>query len=330
MNSYEIQELRKDYLSRKDEYERFANLICERLKYLVKNLEIHYYSIDFRIKDVDSFIKKAIRKNFEHPLIEITDQIGIRITTIYQNELDKIDQEISREFHYLKRENKIDSLDYNQLGYLGIHFEVSLQELENLQNTVYNGTVCEIQLHTRAQNLWANISHQLSYKTTIEPSTNVKRSLYRLVSLIEIFDKEVTTAKDAILNQPEIPEVNLLNYLERYFYGFSNKQFDREFSLQNLNILKNLLSQEEIKDFEHLIGEFVESNREKLTQIFNNYSKDGRGSYKILMLFQPESILIFWRLQKDKFKLLNVWEKFLARELLEFMADVWVISLPSQ
>ena len=49
MNSYEIQELRKDYLSRKDEYERFANLIYERLKCLVKNLEIHYYSIDFRI-----------------------------------------------------------------------------------------------------------------------------------------------------------------------------------------------------------------------------------------------------------------------------------------
>ena len=323
-----LKKFRKEYLSRKSDYENSAKLMEQYLNSIIKNLGVNY-SIESRVKDVDSFIKKLIRKECSDPFLEIRDQIGIRIITTYKSELDEIDEKIHDNFHVINRENKIDSLSYNELGYLGIHLEVSLQGVESLADSIYNYTVCEIQLHTRAQNLWASVSHQLSYKTSTEPSTSVRRSIYRLVSLIEIFDTEVTTAKATILSQSEIPEVILLNDLEKYFYGFSAKQFDREFSLQNLSILKNLLSKEEIKNFEKFVGEFVDTNRVQLTQIFNNYSQDGRDSYKKIMLYQPESILIFWRLKKDRFKLLEIWKDLLPRELLEFMADVWGIGLPS-
>jgi ppGpp synthetase/RelA/SpoT-type nucleotidyltranferase len=331
MSIYDLEKLKDEYLSRKDLYEKIGKQMCQRLESSIKNLGIAY-SIKLRVKDVNSFVKKSIKKKCEDPFVEITDQIGIRIITTYQDEIKKIDKVIIQEFNNRKREDKLQSLEPNQLGYLGIHFEVpvyeSLQELGELENDLYNGVMCEIQLHTHAQNLWANVSHQLSYKTANEPSVTVKRSIYRLISLIEIFDSEVNSAKAAILNQSDFPETNLLDDLEKYFREFSTKPFDREFSLQNLNFLKSLLKVEEIKGFGKLIEEFVDLHRERCKNIFDSYSQDERDSYKLLMLSQPESIFIFWRLEENKFNLLNEWEKFLPRELLEFMADVWGSRLP--
>jgi ppGpp synthetase/RelA/SpoT-type nucleotidyltranferase len=332
MNIDDLSGLRETYLSRKDVYEKCRELMCKKLEIIVQNLGIQY-SIQSRVKEVDSFIKKSIKKNSRNPLVEITDQIGIRIITTYQHEIDEIDKLIIQKFNNPHRENKLHSLRPNELGYLGIHFEVpvyeSLQELGKLEDDLYNDVTCEIQLHTKAQNLWANISHQLSYKTTNDPNIKVKRSIYRLISLIEIFDSEVNIAKTTILNQSDFPEAKLLDCLEKYFYEFSTKTFDREFSIENLTVLKSLLEIEEIKDFGRLMGDFVEVNRQKIKIIFDNYSQDNRNLYRLLMLSQPESILIFWLLKKDKFRLLDKWQDFLPYELLEFMANIWGEQLPS-
>jgi putative GTP pyrophosphokinase len=334
MNIDDLSELRETYLSRKDVYEKCRELMHKKLELIVQNLGIQYF-VRSRVKDVESFIKKSIRKRSLNPLVEITDQIGIRIITTYQHDIDEIDNLIIREFNNHNRENKLHSLRPNELGYLGIHFEVpvyeSLQELGKLENDLYNGVTCEIQLHTQAQNLWADISHQLSYKpkTANDPNIKVQRSIYRLISLIEIFDSEVNIAKTAILNQSDFPEAKLLDCLEKYFYEFSTKSFDREFSIENLAVLKSLLEIEEIKDFRRLMGDFVEINRQKIKIIFDKYSQDNRDLYKLLMLFQPESILIFWLLKKDKFRLLDKWQDFLPYELLEFMATIWGEQLPS-
>jgi ppGpp synthetase/RelA/SpoT-type nucleotidyltranferase len=330
MHSWEPEGLRSEYLSRQEHYSDLEEIVHKKLEVDIRKIGINC-DIQSRFKDVESFIKKALRKKYESPLTEIKDQLGFRVITTYVNDLSQISEVIHKEFRVSNFEDKLDSLEYNQLGYLGIHFEVSLQESAVDQSKKhYDEFIFEIQLHTRAQNLWATISHQLSYKPSSEsPSIEVQRSIYRLVALIEIFDKEVSNAQNAILNQPSFPEAMLLRHLEKYFYLFSAKGFDREFSIQNLLRLKNLLKEKEIDDFENLIQFFVEKNNEKLSSIFFNYSNDKRDSYKLLILSQPESLLIFERLDQDMFKLKELWETFLPMELLECLAVIWGVNLPT-
>ena len=128
-----------------------------------------------------------------------------------------------------------------------------------------------------------------------------------------------------------IPVIDENKVIEMFGLLMSGKNIEEllQFSIQNLTILKSLLEMEEITDFGKLIGDFVENHRQKIKIIFENYSQDNRNLYRLLMLSQPESILIFWLLKKDKFRLLDKWEDFLPYELLEFMANIWGEQLPS-
>ena len=268
-----------------------------------------------------------MKKNYENPLIEIKDQLGIRILATYPNEVMKIDQVIQNHFCVARREDKIELLEHDHLGYLGIHYEVVLPSLINKQTDLNCEDVCEIQLRTKSQDLWASISHELSYKpasASLPDSTTVQRSIYRLIALVELFDKEVSSAQDAILNQPNFPEAKLLKHLETFFYRFTVKDFDRDFSIQNISHLKSILTDEEINNFEDLIGEFVERHNQKLETIFSLYLSDARDTYKILMLFQPEVLLVFERFENNRFALRELWENFLPLELLTFLVEeVW-------
>lgn len=324
----DLESLKDEYLSKQSYYNEFKDLICQKIGSFRDETGINF-EIQSRVKNVESFLKKVLKKNYSDPWVEIKDLIGIRIIAPYESEILKIDEIIRQRFKIHSRENKLHSLEYNQLGYLGIHFEVSLLEIENKEEQYYAEGICEIQLHTQAQNLWATISHQLSYKPLKKPQTEIRRSIYRLIALIELFDKEVSNVQEVILDQPDFPEAKILKQLEKHFCVFLNKEFDREFSMQNIAVLKVLLRDEDIDDFDEIIDAFIEDNRQKLSSIFRQYSEDQRDSYKILMLLQPESLLIFERLDKNRFELIELWKDFLPLELLSFLANVWGTSLPS-
>lgn len=162
----------------------------------------------------------------------------------------------------------------------------------------------------------------------MQTPSEVKRSIYRLIALIEIFDKEVSSAQKAIIDQPNFPEAKLLSHLEKIFYKFSSKTFDRELSLQNLSSLKTLFKDTEISNFENLINIFVQDNQQKLLTIFDNYSSDDRDSYEIFMVFQPEVILIFERINKDIFRIKDLWSSFLPIDILRFLSNIWGKNFP--
>ena len=328
MHYWNLEALREAYLDRQQYYECLQEKIHQKLQ---KELQLEGIGceIQTRIKSVDSFVKKSLRKKYESPITEIKDQLGFRIIASYESELDKINEIICRDFKIHHSENKLDTLEYDRLGYLGIHLEASALGAEGCHNLEHGELVFEIQLHTKAQNLWASISHQLSYKPSgNKPSADIQRAIYRLIALIEIFDKEVTSVHKAVSTQPSFPEAYLLEPLERLFRILSSRDFDREYSIHNLEILKELLSQEEINSYDKIIESFFKENEYALRRLFDNYSEDDKNQYSDLILFQPESLLIFERLEKDKFKLLSVWRKTLPLELLKFLANIWSVNLP--
>lgn len=316
--------LRERWLSERQLYDEFARYVAARLEAAVRRHGIAC-SVQARAKDVASFLKKALRKRYASPFEEIGDKAGVRLIVTYHDTLAAVEGIVRSEFVVVSYENKTESLHYSQLGYLGIHLDVTLPQ-QLLVNGLerFRGITCEVQLHTRAQNLWADISHQLSYKPSHPPPPTVQRKVRRLLALVEIFDEEVADARKALLAVPGYEDAVLLDHLERHYYRFTARPFDRELSLEIIGELLPLLAPPEVQGFGWLIDRFVDNNSEKLSEIFQDYANDQRCNP---LLFQPESILVFERLEKDPFLLRETWARAMPISLLEGLATIWGLAL---
>lgn len=315
--------LAKRYKDERQFYEELTNHVQSLLKSETRHRGI-VCSVESRVKELHSFLKKALRKNYDSPFDDIRDIAGVRVIVIYEEALADVKKIIRQLFDVREPKNKDHSLNYNQLGYQAIHFEIGFSKphLKSYQEK-YQDMVCEVQLHTRAQNLWSNVSHELLYKVPQQSPPKIQRIIYRLVALIELFDNEVRRARKHMLKQPGFPEAKMLDQLERNFYRFTTRSFDAELSVKIISVLKQLLSPAEIKGFKALLEDFVDRKKDKLEEIFHSYSNDEH----YLLLSQPESLLIFERLDKDKFYLKEVWREVLPLSLLEPLTDIWGKSI---
>jgi ppGpp synthetase/RelA/SpoT-type nucleotidyltranferase len=276
-----------------------------------------------RAKDVASLLKKTLRKGRGYD--DIHDKAGVRIVVDLPADLALVEHSIRELFTVVHYENKTAALPYDRLAYLGVHFEVSLRETPpDAEAERWRGRLCEIQVHTRAQNCWAEISHHLIYKSDQDPPAEIKRRVYRLMAIVELFDENMQMAKDMLLALPGFGEGRLLADLERWFYRLTARSFDRDLSVEILSVLKQAYPEAEAAGFTHLLDEFATTNLEKLQAIYAAYRDDDRCSP---LLFQPEALIVFERLDRDEFRLKEAWRSRLPEGLLRELAAVWGRSI---
>ena len=314
----DIKGLKERFTQERSEYQKFANYLKKILITTTRKRKV-ICSIDARAKEVDSFVKKAIIKNSSYE--EIKDKAGVRIIVTYEEDLSPLIKIVRTLFDVIDSEKKLDSLKSNELGYNAIHFEVKLKQsyIESLSGQ-YRDMICEIQLHTQAQNLWSTVSHKLLYKGSTPLPIEIKRNIYHLSALTGIFDNAVKNVKKDIFSNSS--EAKILSILEKNYYRFSGYQsFNRDLSREIIQELQELLTKEEKLNFENIINDFVVQDEDKLEEFFDYYLED--DSYSLL-LSQPEILLILERLENNKFALRDKWiEKILPFKMLQDIAIAW-------
>src|ERR1022692_1657193 len=345
----DLDALRLRYQSERPRYQALADEVVAQLGRACRQKGL-LCDIDARAKEVGSFLKKVLRKDYASPWEDIRDKAGVRVITVYESQVSQVEEIVHELFHVSHHEDKRTSLRPETLSYLGVHFEVSLLSSPSQEGSFdLSDLICEIQLHTRAQNLWATVSHELLYKPVHEAPPEVSRAIYRLMALIEFFDGEVERSRQTILSLQGYEEANLLDLLERHFYLFSSRRrhtrlslpgyeeanllelLERHFymfasgptdsglSLRILTVLLPLLGATDIGAYETPFGEFIDANRPKLEEIFTDYRNDDRNP----LLSQPECLLIFERLTSDRFQLTTTWGQHLPPNLLGSLSDIW-------
>jgi hypothetical protein len=209
----------------------------------------------------------------------------------------------------------------NELGYYGQHFDVSLHEGDARRISEEGHSLrCEVQVHTRAHNLWADFSHDVTYKSPTKLPDEVVRRVYRIVALLDLVDSEIQASRDAAVKTSGFEEGAMLVALERHYFELTGKPHDAELSFYIVNGLKGLYDEGERRAFAARIDDFVASQRERLLQRYAQYSDDDRVSP---LLFQPEALMIIERLEANSFALNEAWEQILPLELLKDLADIW-------
>lgn len=216
------------YDQQRKKYERFAREVEHQLRCILEEEGIVCNAITSRVKEWDSLTQKIDVKSDKYKsLSEVTDIAGIRIITYYDSDVERAAKIVEREFCVDKENsiNKREALGPEKFGYCSVHYVVSMNEdrLKLPENRGYAGIKCEIQIRTVLQHAWAEIEHDLGYKSEIDIPKDIRRSFSRLAGLLEVADKEFQEIRDFLETYREKVEAEIS---EKSDYGTPDCELD--------------------------------------------------------------------------------------------------------
>ncbi len=150
---------------------------------LVHAAGIKIHDITARLKTPASLAEKLRRKGRYSQLSEVTDLVGLRVITYFEKDVTAVARLLEAHFE-VDWENSVDKskmLDPDRFGYMGVHYVLRLEgEAQGF----------EVQIRSILQHAWAEIEHDLGYKSREAVPREVQRRFYRLAGLLEMADEE--------------------------------------------------------------------------------------------------------------------------------------------
>jgi ppGpp synthetase/RelA/SpoT-type nucleotidyltranferase len=245
-----------------------------------------------RAKDVASFVKKTLTKEYADPWRQTTDKAGARATVAGLADVHSLVEALKTAWgeRIIRIEDKSLELDPQMLAYSGVHVQVVAPPRQDDPETVE----CEVQVRTAAQDVWSVLSHKFVYKPALNPPKQTKRALMRLVALIEIFDEEVERAVTAVLSDPEYPQARLLHHAEHLYYGVATSPHDAELSLEVLGTLVHAVPMADWDAYSERLTAFAASHHDDLVTFFAKFSPEGElaTEARYALGTQPEALVL--------------------------------------
>jgi ppGpp synthetase/RelA/SpoT-type nucleotidyltranferase len=317
----DLDDARKLWLEEQSRFAEYAKLVGDCVNDALRPLGL-WYEVSAREKSIDSLVKKLIKKP-SHSYETLPDKAGVRVVTRYRSDLAKVVEAIQGALHCGPADWKDQAP--NEVGYASVHIDLArLPESHPSQKFFpVNHFWVELQVRTLAQHLWAELSHDSIYKNdeTIQVlSTDVKRRVNLMAGQIEVADREF----DRLGKETRMEDaVDLLRFLESYYFALSSKKPDPELSLIILRKLLPLYGVS-LNQVEERLRAFIEEKNSFLHTRFA-LAADGTSPPASPLFFQPEMLMIYERLQDDPGILRKYWsESFPEKELEKIANDLGV------
>lgn len=224
-------------------YEQFAEVSQHILSEALATRAVAIHSVEARAKDVESFGKKVSkplesnpeRPKYREPLSEITDLTGVRVITYFPSTIDVVDHCIQSEFEVIEKTDRSQDLtEEGKFGYLSIHYLVKMKSTRTSlpEYSRFTGMTAEVQLRTILQHAWAEMEHDIQYKSVAVIPMSIRRRFMALAGMLEIADREFqaiqnederlraaarVSVQEGKLDQVEITPDALKSYLDKRF-----------------------------------------------------------------------------------------------------------------
>ncbi|MBF0309255.1 MAG: hypothetical protein HQL56_06985 [Magnetococcales bacterium] len=203
VDEFTIDRLLEKYDDRRSLYVDFMNRQVTLLTEFLKENGPHVHSISGRVKERDSLRRKLMQPDCTYRQLEdISDLVGIRIITYFEDEVDLVAEVIRREFtineaHILDRG---EHLDPERFGYRSRHYMVSLLEnrLQLIEYKRFKGCRAEIQVRSILQHAWSEIEQEMGYSSRETFPKERRRHFARVAHLLELGDEELNSIKQFI------------------------------------------------------------------------------------------------------------------------------------
>ncbi|MFB9235030.1 GTP pyrophosphokinase family protein [Plantactinospora siamensis] len=257
---------------------------------LSSEVDVTPHSITHRVKDRRSAARKIAKKRETNPaygLSSLTDLLGVRVITYFSDEVDHIAMALSREF-VVDQSNSIDkrkSLAADRFGYMSLHYVLGLSPTRATmpEYRQHADVSFEVQIRSVLQHAWAEVEHDLGYKSVGDVPTVHRRQFSRLAGTLELVDEQFCALRNelgvarppsapadevALMDEP-ISSVSLAAYIERSTLLRFNERFARihavelgpfePAALSRLVVNLNLLGVRSVADLEHLLVSHFEA-----------------------------------------------------------------------
>lgn len=298
--SYKMNLILKEYDNSKNVLDNFDKTLLSLISSLLEQKNIRVHQVQTRVKDRGSLENKIIRKSEKYKALnDITDIVGVRIITYFDDEVDQIATMIEEEF-VIDQDNSVDKreIDSDKFGYRSLHYVASLKrDRTNLpEYSSYGEQKFEFQIRTILQHSWAEIEHDLGYKGEFEIPTTAKRTFYRVAALLEQADIEFVKLKSTIAqyeknlsqdikanpSQIEINKASLISFMSENdeVINFENIVFIGEYDL--------IITESDVESsaYDQLINRIKSlgiENIKQLEEFYLEHEKPLRNSIKSIL-----------------------------------------------
>lgn len=193
------------YRETRSTYLRLERLAADRLTEAIREADIRVMSVEHRVKTVDSLEAKIARKGDKYADIsEVTDLVGLRVICFFSDDIDRLANLVGMIFSMDRRASvdKREQLSATSFGYLSLHCICTVPDDGTWPEEV-RGIRFEIQLRSALQHVWAEIEHDLGYKSEFGVPRAVRREFSRVAGLLEIADDCFISIRDKVSRYSE-------------------------------------------------------------------------------------------------------------------------------
>jgi putative GTP pyrophosphokinase len=196
-----------EYAQRRPLYEAFITVVRNILRDAIQRKSLRITSIDARTKELESFGEKAVTRSernpeepkYKKPLDEIQDLAGVRVITFFPRSVEEVGECVREEFEVVEHiDHTAARQQEEKLGYLSVHYIVKLTEPRTRlpEYRRFEGLKAEVQVRTVIQHAWAEIEHDIQYKSSATIPQAIRRRFMSLAGLLEIADREFQAIQD--------------------------------------------------------------------------------------------------------------------------------------
>lgn len=194
-----------EYREKLPVFERMKTVVLDLLRTCLDENNIIVSGLEARVKTEQSLTGKLELKGSKyHSLDDITDILGARIITFYSDEVDIISALIENLFD-IDWDNSVDKrkmLEIDRFGYLSLHYVCRIPETlyKDPEMPQLNQVRFELQMRSTLQHVWANMYHDIGYKTDIEIPVEYQRNMNRLAGMLELADEQFSRIRKEIVD----------------------------------------------------------------------------------------------------------------------------------
>lgn len=184
-------------------YEKMKTVILQLLRTYLDENHVIVSGLEARVKSEQSLAGKMELKGYKyHSLEDITDVVGARIITYYCDEVDIISA-LAEKLFEIDWENSVDKrkmLEIDRFGYLSLHYVCRIPEAlyKDPEIPQINQIRFELQMRSTLQHVWANMYHDIGYKSDVEIPLEYQRNMTRLAGMLELADEQFSHIRKEI------------------------------------------------------------------------------------------------------------------------------------
>jgi len=180
---------------------RAERLQAELSALLAADGDLKVHSVTLRIKSRESLANKLARPDRSYgSLWSVTDLIGLRVIVYFEDAVDTIGKLLEAHLpidfaHSIDKRRR----DSGTFGYRSLHYVCRVGPLasEAAEGPELPPEASfEVQVRTVLEHAWAEIEHDLGYKSGAAVPVTVQRRLHRLAGLLELADQEFGAIRD--------------------------------------------------------------------------------------------------------------------------------------